>query len=139
VKTRGYRLLPHTADLRLEVRSEDLAGLFAASVTSLFSLLTDRRRVREAETRILEVSGRDLEDRLFLLLREALLLFSADRFLVRSARGRMEESGIRVEVRGESFDPSRHLAFREIKAVTAHGMAVERVRGGFAARFVIDV
>jgi SHS2 domain-containing protein len=139
VKARGWRLLSHTADLRLEVRAKDLAGLFAASVEALFSLLTDRRRVRGAETRILEVRGRDPEERLFLLLREALLLFSADRFLIRSARGRMDPSGIRVEVRGEAFDPSRHPAFREIKAVTAHGMAVTRVRGGFAARFVIDV
>ncbi len=136
---RGYRLLPHTADIRLEVRGRDLPELFATGVTALFSLLTDRRRVRAAETRILEVTGRDLEDRLFLLLREALLLFAADRFLVRSARGRMIPSGVTVEVSGEPFDSSRHPAFREIKAVTAHGMAVERIPGGFVARFIVDV
>jgi len=139
VKPRGYRLLPHTADIRLEVRGQDLAGLFATGVTALFSLLTDRRRVRAAETRILEITGKDLEDQLFLLLRDALLLFTADRFLVRSARGRIKRSGVRVEVRGEAFDASRHPAFREIKAVTAHGMVVERIPGGFVARYVIDV
>lgn len=136
---RGYRLLPHTADIRMEVRGRDLPELFASGVTALFSLFTDRRRVRAAETRILEVSGRDLEDRLFLLLREALLLFTADRFLVRSARGRMKRSGVIVEVSGEPFDASRHAVFREVKAVTAHGMAVTRVPGGFAARFIVDV
>ena len=139
MKPRGYRLLPHTADIRLEVRGQDLAGLFATGVTALFSLLTDRRRVRAAETRILEITGKDLEDQLFLLLRDALLLFTADRFLVRSARGRIKRSGVRVEVRGEAFDASRHPAFREIKAVTAHGMVVERIPGGFVARYVIDV
>jgi SHS2 domain-containing protein len=46
---------------------------------------------------------------------------------------------VRVEVRGEAFDASRHLAFREIKAVTAHGMVVEKIPGGFAARYVVDV
>jgi SHS2 domain-containing protein len=139
VTPRGYRLLPHTADIRLEVRGKDLPELFSTGVTALFSLLTDRRRVRAAETRILVVSGRDLEDRLFLLLREALLLFAADRFLVRSARGRMKPSGVTVEVSGEPFDASRHPAFREIKAVTAHGMAVERTPDGFVARFLVDV
>ena len=136
---RGYRLLPHTADIRLEVRGRDLPELFATGVTALFSLLTDRRRVRAVETRILEVSGTDLEDRFFLMLREALLLFAADRFLVRSARGRMKPSGVTVEVSGEPFDSSRHPAFREIKAVTAHGMAVERIPDGFVARFLVDV
>jgi SHS2 domain-containing protein len=139
VKPQGYRLLPHTADIRLEVRGKDLPELFATGVTALFSLLTDRRRVRATEARTLEVSGEDLEDRLFLLLREALLLFTADHFLIRSARGRMKESGAIVEVRGEAFDASRHPAFREIKAVTAHGMVVERTPGGFVARFVVDV
>ncbi|HSL91291.1 MAG TPA: archease [Candidatus Limnocylindrales bacterium] len=136
---RGYRLLPHTADLLLEVRGRDLPELFATGVTALFSLFTDRRRVRAAETKTLEVSGGDLQERLFLLLREALLLFAADRFLVRSARGRMKPSGVSVEVSGEPFDTSRHPAYREIKAVTAHGMAVEKTPGGFVARFIVDV
>lgn len=136
---RAYRLLPHTADIRLEVRGRNLGGVFEAGVSSLFSLMTDRRRVRAAETRTIEAAGEDLEERLFLLLREALLLFSADRFLIRSARGRMNVSGVTMEVRGETFDASRHAVFREIKAVTAHGISVERKAGEFVARFVVDV
>lgn len=136
---RRVRLLPHTADIRLEVRGRDLPELFAVGVSALFSLLIDRRRVRGAETRVLAVSGKDIEERLFLLLRKALLLFAADRFLVRSARGRMNPSGVTVEVSGEPFDSSRHPAIREIKAVTAHGMTVERNPDGFVARFLVDV
>ncbi|MGE5699322.1 MAG: archease [Deltaproteobacteria bacterium] len=136
---RSYRFLPHTADIRLEVRGSDLAGLFEAGVSSLFSLITDRRRIRAKETRTIEVAGNDLEERLFILLREALLLFSADRFLIRSARGRMKASGVTMEVRGEAYDASRHAVFREIKAVTAHGISVERKAGRFVARFVVDV
>ncbi|PWB67178.1 MAG: hypothetical protein C3F14_02885 [Deltaproteobacteria bacterium] len=139
VKPRGYRLLPHTADIRLEVRGQDIPALFAESVAALFSLITDRRRVRAAETRILEASGEDLPDTLYLLLRGALLLFTADHFIVRSARGTMDASGARVEVSGEPFDGARHAAVREIKAVTAHQLSVERIPGGVVARFVVDV
>jgi SHS2 domain-containing protein len=139
VRPRGYRHLPHTADIRLEVRGSDLPGLFAESVAALFSLIVDRRTVRAAETKILEASGEDLPDTLYLLLRGALLLFTAERFIVRSARGTMDASGARVEVSGEPFDESRHSALREIKAVTAHGLAVESIPGGVVARFVVDV
>ncbi|MBI5419537.1 MAG: archease [Deltaproteobacteria bacterium] len=139
MRRRGYRLLPHTADIRLEVCGGDLSELFAESVSALFSLLADRRRVRAAESRTLRISGETPEDQLFLLLREALLLFTADRFLVRSARGRMNESGGTVEVSGEPFDLSRHSVLREIKAVTAHGLVVERVPEGHVARFILDV
>lgn len=136
---RDDRLLPHTADLRLEVRGKDLPELFAAAVAALFSLLTDRRRVRASETRTLAAPGADLETGFFLLLREALLLFTSGRFVVRSARGRMKRTGLTVEVSGEPFDRARHPCFRELKAVTAHGISVERIPGGFAARFIVDV
>jgi len=134
-----FRLLPHTADLLLEVRGEDLADLFPLCVTALYSLLTDRRRVREKELRTLTVSGELPEDQLFLLLKEALALFSEDRFLVRRARGKMDSSGMKIEVKGEIFDVSRHALYREIKAVTAHALEVVKTPQGVVARFLLDV
>lgn len=138
-QNRGFRLLPHTADIRLEVRAKDLPDLFAASVEALFSLIVDRRRVRPAAERAYRVSGNDPAEQLFLLLREALLLFSPYGFLVRTARGTIKKTEVEMKVAGEPFDPMRHAASREIKAVTAHGMTVQRVPGGYVARFVVDV
>ncbi len=139
MKRRGFRLLPHTADIRLEVRGKDLPELFAESVSALISLVTDRRKVRARDSRILKISAGDPADQLFLLLREALLLVSADRFLGRSVRGTMESWGVTVEIAGEPCDLSRHSLYREIKAVTAHAMTVEKKTGGYIARFVVDV
>lgn len=139
MKRRSFRLLPHTADIRLEVRGKDLPELFAESVAALFSLVTDRRKVRARESRILKISAGDPADQLFLLLRNALLLVSVDRFLGRNVRGTMKSWGVNVEIKGEPCDLSRHSLHREIKAVTAHAMAVEKKRGGYVARFVVDV
>ena len=137
--TRGFRLLPHTADIRLEIRGKDLPELFATSVEALFSLIVDRRRVRPAASKTLNVSGKDPVEQLYFLLRDALLLFSSDRFLVRTARVTMKVSGVEMKVAGEPFNPSRHAADREIKAVTAHGMTIEKIPGGYLARFIVDV
>ncbi len=136
---RSFRLLPHTADILVEVRGEDLPHLCASGVQALFSLLTDRRKVRPAETRVLRIPAVPPVDALYALLKEALLLFSAERFLVRTARGTIENEGAVVEVRGEAIDLSRHPVYREIKAVTAHAMAVERSGEGLLARFIVDV
>lgn len=139
MKTRGFRLLPHTADIRLEVRGKDMPDLFAASVEALFSLIVDRRRVRHAAERACAVSGDDPAEQLFNLLKEALLLFSTDGFIVRTARVTIKKNEVEMKVLGEPFDRMRHAASREIKAVTAHGMTVRRVTGGCVARFVMDV
>ncbi len=135
----AYRFLPHTADLRLEVRAASLPDLLAESVKALHSLLVDRRSVRSAGERTLHVRGESPEETLFLLLREALLLFALDGYLVRSARVRMEGTAAQLTASGERFDATRHAVRREIKAVTAHGLAVGRDRGSLVARFVVDV
>jgi len=139
VTRRRYRLLPHTADLRVEVRGDDLPAVCAASVEALFSLLTDRRRVRRGQRRILTASGGSPEDRLLAILRQSLLLHSVDRFLVRDASATMEKGKVAVSLHGETMDPARHAVYREVKAVTGHELAVERGPWGVTARFLLDV
>lgn len=136
---RRFRFLPHTADLMMEVRCEDLPGLFSSCILALFSLLVDRRTVREAGARSVEVTGDTAEEQLFSLLREAYLLFAAHTFLARTARVTIEGKRVMLTVTGEPLDSSRHTVLREIKAVTAHAMVVERSPGGYLARFVVDV
>ena len=136
---RRYRLLPHTADLRVEVRGDDLPAAFAAALEALFSLLTDRRRVRRVERRVLTVRGGSPEDRLLAILRQALLLHSVDRFLVRYASVRMEKGKVAASLYGETTDPARHDVYREVKAVTGHGLTVRKGPRGVTARFLLDV
>jgi SHS2 domain-containing protein len=113
--------------------------LCAASVEALFSLLTDRRKIRRSGRRTLDSGSGPPEERLLSILRQALLLFSLDRFLVRDAGAIMQSGRILVTVRGEPVDDARHSAYREIKAVTAHALTVEEGPSGFTARFVLDV
>ncbi len=123
----------------MEVRGEDLPGLFSSCILALFSLLVDRRTVREAEARSAEVTGDTVEEQFFFLLREAFQLFAAQTFLARTAHVTIEGKQVMLTVTGEPLDSSRHTVLREIKAVTAHAMVVERSPGGYLARFVVDV
>ena len=123
----------------MEVRGEDLPGLFSSCILALFSLLVDRRTVREAEARSAEVTGDTVEEQFFFLLREAFQLFAAQTFLVRTAHVTIKGKQVTLTVTGEPLDSSRHTVMREIKAVTAHAIVVERSPGGYLARFVVDV
>ena len=123
----------------MEIRGEDLPGLFSSCVLALFSLLVDRRTVREAEARSAEVTGDTVEEQFFFLLRESFQLFAAHTFLARTAHVTIEGKRVMLTVTGEPLDSSRHTVLREIKAVTAHAMVVERSPGGYLARFVVDV
>lgn len=135
----GCRLLPHTADLRVEIRADDLPSLLAAAAGALFSLLTDRRRVRRVERRVLPVPPGPPDEQLYLLLRKVLLLVSSERFLARSVGATMDSGILNVTLEGEAADPSRHEVYREIKAVTRHALSMEQAAEGWTARFIVDV
>jgi len=139
VRGRGFRFLPHTADLLVEARGEDLAELFSCCAVALFSLITDRRFVRPVETRTVSVAAAAPEDRLYLLLREALLLFSAGGFLARTVSVTMKGITANLLAAGEPADFARHPARREVKAVTAHAMTIRKTPHGVVARYVVDV
>lgn len=136
---RAHRLLPHTADLFVEVRAPDFPSLCAHAVEAVFSLLTDRRKVRRAARRSLGFAPGPPEELLLSVLRGSLLLFSLERFLVRNADATMEKGGLALAVVGEPMDAVRHSVCREIKAVTAHALSVSAGPSGLAARFVLDV
>ena len=139
MRGRPIRFLPHTADLLVEARGKDLPELFSRCATALFSLITDRRFVRPTETRTVTVAADAPGDRLFLVLREALLLFTAGGFLARTVGVTMKGNTATLSAAGEPADFSRHPAGREVKAVTAHAMTIRGTPEGFVARFVVDI
>ena len=136
---RAFRFLPHTADLLVEARGKDLPELFSRCAMALFSLITDRRFVRPSETRTVSVAAAAPEDRLYLLLREALLLFSAGGFLARTISVTMRGSTAILSAAGEPADFALHPAGREVKAVTAHAMTIRKTPDGVVARYVVDI
>src|SRR5947208_1475037 len=69
--------------------------------------------------------------RLVRFLGDVLYLYDTERFVP----DRVSPAGIS----GEPFDPARHHALREVKAVTYHGAAVRRDGAGYGATIVFDV
>jgi SHS2 domain-containing protein len=126
-----YRLLPHTADIAVELRAPDEPGLREAGVEALRELLVGDSPVRALAERPIEPRGADAAERLVHFLGEALYLYDTERFVP----ARAGPAG----VLGEPFDAARHVGVREVKAVTYHGAEVRRDAGAFAVTIVFDV
>jgi SHS2 domain-containing protein len=44
-----------------------------------------------------------------------------------------------AEVSGETINPDRHTIFTEIKAVTFHGLRLEKSDNGWEAQIILDL
>ena len=135
-----YQPIDHTGDLGMRVFGRDLRELFAHAAWGLFDLMTDAERIRRVADRHLAVAATDLEDLMVRWLGELLYAYDTDRFLTAGATFHaLAPTGLRATLRGESFDAARHPIDTEIKAVTYHQVAVERLATGWRARVIFDV
>ncbi|MGH7569149.1 MAG: archease [Gemmatimonadales bacterium] len=127
-----FKFVPHTADIAVELTARDEPGLYQAGLDALRTLLVGESEVVPREERAIEVGADDPGERLVRFLSEVLYLYETERFLP----ARTLPAGIA----GEPFDPSRHAALREVKAVTYHGADVRRAPdGALQATIVFDV
>ena len=140
-----YRFLPHTADALVEIEAATREALLHDAVAAVRELLVGQSAVAVAEARSITLSGTDVADLTFELLRELLYRFATDRFIptrleldqLSLARG--GPAALAGTVFGEKFDPARHETQPEVKAVTRHGLQVTETGDGFRAEILFDV
>ena len=151
-----FTVFDHTADVGLEVRAESLADLLATAARAVFDqALEDWPAAAEVQEDLRfeisdlfeEVLARpaatpagDLGELLVVWLQELLYRFETRRLVPLSfdfaAAGPRE---VRARVGFGRFDPARHRARLEVKAVTYHGLQVREEGGAWSARFILDV
>ena len=132
--------LDHTADAGFVVSAPDMPALFARAAWGMFDLICDLPAVRPAETVEIEVEASD---------REALLVQWLSDLNYRHITGHLlfaefdvhelTESNLRGQARGEPIDPGRHTVYTEVKAVTFHGLKIERTGDLWLAQVIFDL
>lgn len=135
-----YKLIPHTADLGIEVWAEDLVGLYVNSARALFDLIVGLDKIEKKEKHVVSADGIDKEDLLISFLNELIFLFATKKllfsdFLVEE----ISDTHIRVTAEGKKFDTDKHEIIHEIKAATYHDINIEKVNNRYITRIIFDV
>jgi len=135
-----YTFFEHTADMGIRIEAPDLPALFADAARGLFALLTsDSDQVRPLVAERIALSADRSDDLLHDWLAELLFLFDARHLLLSDFQVQVDESRLEAVVRGEPIDPERHPLGMEIKAITYHGLSVERGPSGWTAEVIVDL
>jgi SHS2 domain-containing protein len=135
-----FETFDHTADLGLRVRSDSLNGLFEETGRALFStIVEDPATVQALEQTSISITGRDHEYLLFDWMKELLYRFDAEHQLFSRFNVRLDASGLAADVWGERLDLGRHVLNHEVKAITYHGLKVERTAEGWLAEIILDI
>jgi SHS2 domain-containing protein len=138
------REIDHTGDLGLRVTADSLPHLFERAAEGTFHVLTDLSAVQPDTATRLTVEGRDREALMVRWLSELNYRHTVDRqlfsnFTVEAIEETSDGGTLTAIVRGEPIDPDRHVVHTEIKAVTFHGLAVEKTNAGWAVQIIFDM
>ena len=138
----GYRTFDHTGDLGLEAWAGTPERLFAVAAEALLAQVAE---VPAGETGPpitvrLELEADDAEDLLVHWLNSALLESELERTIwTRAEIVRWSPRGMVAALSGPRFDPQRHTALREVKAVSHHGLELGLEPPVCRCRLVLDL
>ena len=133
-----YRELEHTGDLAIEVTAPTREELFAHSLVAMARLMVDEDGIAAKEHREIRCDAGDDADTIRDLLAAALNLFLIDGFIWRAAEVKIQDRAVIAALAGEQYDSGRHQLLEEIKAVTYHRLAVEKIGDTWCATIVFD-
>ena len=95
--------------------------------------------MRPLESLHFNIAGQKPDELLHDWLAELLFTFETRHVLLCQFEVRVAADGLTATAHGEPIDPARHQLDMEVKAVTWHGLKVERADGGWLAEVIVDI
>ncbi|MFO7838932.1 MAG: archease [Desulfosalsimonadaceae bacterium] len=135
-----YELIDHTADLGVCVTAESLEELFETAAHAMFEQIVDPGSLSGKHSTAIQVCGIDLPDLMINWLRELLFIWNGLESLLKKAHiENIKETELAASIWFDSFDAKRHDILTDIKAVTYHGIHVDKTKEGWRADIIFDV
>jgi len=144
----NIEIIEHTADIGIRVRGDSLSGLFTNAASGMIamifgfeqyeSIIADNSRKKLSLT--VKVQGNELEELLMSFLSELLYLFDGEKFIPLGIKKIVfNDDSLTALVEGVFFDPDAHKVETEIKAVTYHGMSVQKAGEQWVTDVIFDI
>lgn len=136
-----YEEISHTADVGIAVRGETAEEALARLVLALSALLAGGAGVAPGGRETVRVEGgADLAQAAVAVLREVLFRFATRRVIPWAVEVRALSPGrAEVDLEVGPYDPERHAAGADVKAVTYHAARLAPSGDGWEARVLLDV
>ncbi len=137
--TTGFEVVPHPADVGICFWGPDLPGAFVAAAQGLSALLGGKEIPPGDRSVRINVEGDDRQELLYNWLSEILYFFDGEDLLISHCRiERASERALDAVCTGAAPIGSSEETY-DVKAITYHQLALDRVLEGWRGRFFVDI
>jgi SHS2 domain-containing protein len=132
-----YKFLAHTADAKFIAFGKTKEEAFENSALALKETMCGKLKIKDNKKRKIFVNGKDDEARLYLFLEEILFLLEAEKFMIAKAKVKIKGNKIEAVISGD--DAKNYHFTNKVKAITYNEMTIEKEKGKWKIRAVLDV
>ncbi len=137
---KSYELIDHTADIGIRSYGKDLEALFRHAAIGMFEMMTGLDKVSLKEKRTIRLEEKNVEDLFIRWLQELLYRSSVDHVFYRDFQfSSLTEEKLEAVICGEKINEKKHILKKEVKAVTYHGLKVEKTQDGWVGEVIFDI
>jgi len=121
-----FDLIEHTADIGLTAYGQNLPEAYSNAAYGMFSIITDPRKIKKIESRVISLQEKNREDLLYSWLNYLIYLFDTEQILFKKCEiQEFDDLKMKAVCYGERVDPSRHEMKLGVKAATYHMLRVD--------------
>lgn len=135
-----YEPIEHTADIGIRAYGRSLKELFENAAEAMFGEIAELKKVKPVRCVKINLKASSKEELFHLWLSELLYQFNGKGMLFSKFEIEdITERGVKAIACGEKADAARHGLKKEIKAVTYHGLLVEKKPKFWVGEVIFDV
>lgn len=135
-----FEILDIYGDAGIRAFGKSLDELFLNSAAGMYSLITVLENVCPQRSIKVEARSDSLEGLLVSWLNELIFHFDTYGFLGKDIHiNELSDTLVRATLKGEDFDPARHVRGLLIKAATYHKLKIERKDDHWSADVIFDI
>lgn len=135
-------LLDHTADVGLRVQADRLDDLFETAARGVFAyVVANPEAIEASQHESVDLRADSPVELLAAWLNDLIFRSETRRRVYGQFQVDVSVDGLALHARigGEAIDHDRHQLDHEVKAVTHHGLALQRKGDGWMAEFLLDI
>ena len=143
---KGYRYMGHTADVEFLAYGSTLEISFKNALMALFETIAYTKKVSKSESKTqsfaLKVKAKSEEELLWYVLQDAISMMGAESlFAYKVMKLKIRKIGKRYALTAKVLAKSRtdRDSKLEIKGVSMYDLKIEKKKGRFTSRVVVDV
>lgn len=145
MERKKFRYLPHVADVAFVAYGNDLRAAIQNAAGALLNVMLDLKKIRSSagvtKKVLIRESADSLENLVWYVLQDILTRVDEKKLRAHEFKVDSLSLGRRFRISGSLYykEMKRDPFLLEVKAVTPHGLAVEKDKEGYSVKVLLDV